>query len=357
MHCKFCEKFDKSGKRNSFRNPGCGSIRLQEVKVHEASEQHVRSEAAELASVCAPNKLPIIEAVLKMEQNQKVHMRILFKIAFWLAQKGSPYTDFARIIELLQAIREPISDSYKNDKQAKCFISFIHKMMNQQVVADLEESEFFSVLCDGTTDVSTREQEIVYVRFLRHGRPQTQFITLKCVEKADAEHIKEALVEVFENDLRLSGDAIGWKSGLIGASFDGASVMMGHRNGVSITLRESVPHLISIHSSAHRLELAVKDTIKMVSYMSVFDEVLQAVFKHYKNSAKNFSELRQTTNALNCKLMRPVNLYGTRWLPHHERAVKSMEVSYQVYSTHLENTARSGNKEQKEKARSILKNL
>ena len=48
---------------------------------------------------------------------------------------------------------------------------------------------------------------------------------------------------------------------------------------------------------------------KMVSYRSVFDQVLQAVLKHYKYLAKNFSKLRRTSHVLNCRLMRPVTGY------------------------------------------------
>jgi hypothetical protein len=59
-----------------------------------------------------------------------------------------------------------------------------------------------------------------------------------------------------------------WLSNVVCANFDGASVMIGEINGVAGRLKRHVPHIVVLHCVAHKLELAVFDTVKRVPYLA-----------------------------------------------------------------------------------------
>ena len=84
-----------------------------------------------------------------------------------------------------------------------------------------------------------------------------------------------------------------WRSKVVCAKFDGASVMMGDVNGVAGQLKRHVPHVVMLHCVAHKLELAVHDAVKRVAYLQTFDDTVKAIFKMYYRSAKKSKELKE----------------------------------------------------------------
>ncbi|KAI8487331.1 hypothetical protein Bbelb_351290 [Branchiostoma belcheri] len=84
------------------------------------------------------------------------------------------------------------------------------------VKSAVDDAEFFSILSDGSTDV---QEEIVYVKVLENFRPVIKFVTLKPLQKADAESITRELVQVMEQDLGQTD----WCDKLCAAGVDGAN--------------------------------------------------------------------------------------------------------------------------------------
>ena len=60
---------------------------------------------------------------------------------------------------------------------------------------------------------------------------------------------------------------------------DGAPVMLGDRGGVFALLKQEIPHLIKVHSIAHRLELAFSDTLLAVPEFKDIKDMLQGIWK------------------------------------------------------------------------------
>ncbi|OQR82215.1 hypothetical protein ACHHYP_20812 [Achlya hypogyna] len=46
---------------------------------------------------------------------------------------------------------------------------------------------------------------------------------------------------------------------IVGFASDGASVMLGSRNGAAMKLKAKIPHLVTSHCPTHRLNLAAED--------------------------------------------------------------------------------------------------
>ncbi|XP_006814446.1 zinc finger protein 862-like [Saccoglossus kowalevskii] len=288
-----------------------------------------------------------------MEKSELEQMRVLFRVAFFLAKSGRPFTDFPGQIKLLAVNNVPVSETYANDKQARIFTDYIYESKRVEMIKEMSESEFFAILSDGSTDTSITDEEIVYVKYIKNGRPTYRFVTFKPLVKADAPSITAALQSTMEENLERKT----WKNDLVAASFDGANVMMGSKSGVATRLKEDVPHLVVVHCFAHRLELAVKDVLKQMPYLTVVHEFLQKVYLFYKYSPLNWAAFKNAGEALCISVVRPVNVSGTRWVPHHERGVQALLRNYKVHIAHIEDVRIHGGKESKDKAVYFLKML
>ena len=78
--------------------------------------------------------------------------------------------------------------------------------------------------------------------------------------------------------------------------------------------------IVTIHCVAHRLELGILDAIKQNNRLKRLQQVLQLMYHHYHYSPKALRELRDLAAALEEKVLKPTNIYGSRWLPYIRRA-------------------------------------
>ena len=79
-------------------------------------------------------------------------------------------------------------------------------------------------MIDGSTDVSVKEQKIVYVKMLKGGRAVTCFLGLIQLRSGDANGILAGLKSFF-----LEFNLENWNSKVVGLGTDGASVNLGSR--------------------------------------------------------------------------------------------------------------------------------
>ena len=113
-----------------------------------------------------------------------------------------------------------------------------------------------------------------------------------------------------------------WKARLIGFGSDGAAVNLGSKSGVAARLKQEVEHLVSIHCTAHRLELGVVGAVKEHPKMANLQEELVHLYDQYHFSPKAIWELHEIAEALEEKVLRLTTLRGARWLPYIYRAIK-----------------------------------
>ena len=233
-----------------------------------------------------------------------------------------------------------MQETYRNEKQAVIFIHFIAEIYKANLVEQVKSSELFSLLIDSSTDVAVIDEEIMYLRLIENGRPVTKYFSIQALERGNAEGILNAIDHAFEKELNFEHNQ--WCEKVVGFGSDGASVMVGHRGGVSALIKRGIPHLMSIHCIAHRLELGIKGTIKDVVYHGVVDQLLLNLYKFYHNSPLNWENLIQTGTAIGVKVLKPVNIKGTRWIAHHENALKAVTQDWLCLVSHLEQVAIDG---------------
>ena len=93
-------------------------------------------------------------------------------------------------------------------------------------------------------------------------------------------------------------------SKLVAMGSDGASVMCGKKSGVCALLQEQQPSMISIHCSAHQLELCYKDAKKATLAEKVLT-LLTGLYYIYQKSPLNRTNLKNAFRCLNVKVKLP----------------------------------------------------
>lgn len=226
--------------------------------------------------------------------------------------------------------------------------------MYERSIQKIAEKKFYSILIDGATDSSVTENELVFVRLVNCGVPENHYLSIEDIQNANAQGILNCIEKSFER-----AEIADWKSNLVGFGSDGASVNLGSKGGVAALLKNEVPHLISVHCIAHRLELAANNAIKSQKIMRDIQDVLTNTYKQYHYSPKALRELRNIADALEEKVLKPTNLHGTRWLPHVQKALTVLLKNYTVIVTHFDHITggRIGNAEVQGRATNISKKL
>ena len=220
-----------------------------------------------------------------MEKGTEEKMMKIFRTAFHVAFYEKPFTEFPWLLELQECNGLLVGDTYKNDKQCKLFLEHIagiyHADLKKSLISSDFCSDFFSVLCDSSTDRSETEKEIVYIRVMSDGYPTFLYLKMVDLESGKSHGIVQTLDNAFQDFGFIPNE---WQSKLVGFGSDGAAVMMGVKSGVATLLKNDVPWLVEIHCLAHRLELAIKECLKG-TYMDNIVDILTSVYYFYKGSA------------------------------------------------------------------------
>ncbi|CAI7748864.1 unnamed protein product [Closterium sp. NIES-54] len=113
---------------------------------------------------------------------------------------------------------------------------------------------------------------------------------------------------------------------IAGMSTDGASVMMGSKNGLVARLRLRIPHLVSSHCIAHREALAAKDAADAIPEFDMVDGLICQVAEYLGRSSpwhQRFSELQELFTATNLELQ---GIHQVRWLSRGDAVLRTVTV-------------------------------
>ena len=143
------------------------ALRLEEPEQAAAENRNVRVQLPPV-----PADAPIAQAINNMgtlTPEERNAMQNLFDIAYMIAYKGRPYSDFVDHIEIekLHGVKFMPGGTYENDKGCLLFIHFAPKALYERQVKDkLKRANFVTVLADGATDAACIEKEVIYILFV-----------------------------------------------------------------------------------------------------------------------------------------------------------------------------------------------
>ena len=139
--------------------------------------------------------------------------------------------------------------------------------------------------------MSVHKKLIFYVKLLNSDVTETHFVGNVDVANGTAITITEKLQDVI--------DSLGiYWSKVICMSSDGASVMVGRKNGVATKLKEFNPAMINIHCAGHRLSLAVSQATGGIPYLTNYKVNVKSLFNYFRFSSVRYNRLREIQNLL-----------------------------------------------------------
>ena len=129
---------------------------------------------------------------------------------------------------------------------------------------------------------------------------------------------------------------------MLGLATDGARTISGCRCGVAAKLTKDIPHLVVIHCVAHRLQLAVLDSLKAVPFMQEVKKILRRLYIYYYSSPKTSSQLKEVAAALQMQLLKLKDINSVRWVASKEQALQAFLKSWQAVVFQLQKNSNVG---------------
>jgi hypothetical protein len=183
-----------------------------------------------------------------------------------------PLTDYNWLCTLDEMKGLTLGNTYRNIMSAKIFINAMAEIELQKVTSVLCKAQFATIIGDGSTDASVKEQEMWFLRTCQQGEINVKFFGVQSASKANAENIVLGVKSLVSGNLGM--DWPEFASKLVGLSCDGASVMTGCRSGVKALLEKDSPCIVTIHCLAHRLELCLKDATQKIK---IYDKAINVL--------------------------------------------------------------------------------
>ena len=274
-------------------------------------------------------------------QTESEGLQKLF-VAYYVATKGRPLSDFESLIELEKLHGVSFHGTkYENRNACRDFVLSISDYLFQVDVKEkVSRANFIAILTDGTTDATITEQEVIYLLYLDPDNfvPRLSFFTVSELHQGqDAAMLKSAIVNAFtENNME---DAL---TKIVFFGSDGTWTNSGLKSGLITRLKEDFEWILFVWCLSHRLELAMKDSLK--TFMSPVDDSLRHLYYMYKNSSKKLSQLKTLFKSLTeiyeyeTKAIKPEKSTGTRWLDHKIKGMEKLTDKFGVYAAQIKNS-------------------
>ena len=181
------------------------------------------------------------------------------KLNVWLKKRTEKYTSGEIQNELLKVIT-------------------LHAL--RKVVSYIQESDYFTIMADETTDLSNREQGVVCLRWVDCSLDvHEEFVGLHMADSIDA----NTLVSVIKDVLLRFNLSL---NRLRGQCCDGASSMSGAKTGVATQILAEEPKAVYTHCYGHALNLACSDAVKKCKLMTDTLDVTYEITKLLKKSPR-----------------------------------------------------------------------
>ena len=129
-------------------------------------------------------------------------------------------------VDAVSNIKKAKNATYDSSNSIRDMQSALSKVVDEELIDDLKNSTYYSIMLDESTDRSTEKTLMVYVKYIKSNVSVTRFLSVIELSNGTADCIFNAVKELF-NMFRLDF------SKCISISTDGASVMTGIRSGVT----------------------------------------------------------------------------------------------------------------------------
>ena len=155
-----------------------------------------------------------------------------------------------------------------------------------EVATNLQDWDFFTMMCDEVTDVKNVSQLVACLRWVDENlNAHDEIIGLKDMPSTDADSIVRELTDVLLR-MRLKLEKCR------GQCYDGCSITSGAKNGVAVQIKNEESRALYTHCYAHSINLAVGDTMKSCPVLKDTIDNTYELIKLVKKSPKRDAKLR-----------------------------------------------------------------
>ena len=309
--------------------------------VEEAKHQEAIASGISLPPKHAVQSIPedsaIASGLQKMGEKERSWLKKLMDVAYFIALKGRPFTDFKDLIDLekLHDVKFDTS-AYENESACRDFIkSTASYLFDIDVRKKLTRVNFIAILVDGTTDRAVTEQEVLYVMYVDPDTHKPTLSYFEVMEMDDFDQTAVGMLDAIKSSFKRHNLSEVWNK-LIYLSADGASVNSGKESGLIAQIRAEHEWVLFVWCFSHRLELALKDALK--DFTNPVDESLMHLYYLYHKSSKKLRELKCLFKDIKGDFddgVKPLKATGTRWIDHRIRAMGRLVDKFRLYTRHL----------------------
>lgn len=222
-----------------------------------------------------------------------------------------------------------------------------------KIVDRVKQFQFFSLLCDETTDISTIEQMTVCIRYVDTSSwiLREDFLGFVKMTSTTGLAIKDAiLLKLKEVGLSLDN--------LRGQGYDGGANMSGKHNGVQSLILKEQPLAFYTHCFSHSLNLCLSKACNVSSIKNMMG-IVSSIAAFFSASAKRADKLKSvilgdSNNSQKKEKLK--TLCETRWIERHDALITFKQLY--VYVVHaLEDISHDPNPESACKAALYLNSV
>ena len=167
--CKRLEKRINQCKNFSLNwiRPGSGSVKKDGILKHGNGEQH--KMAVDLSNKKKMGAIPYQEAIIcnspigcsfqKMCEQDRDNLHMKFNSVYYLLKQERPFSDYLQLLKLqTKNSVKPIGSSYLHERAAAMFAEVIGDVHYRSLKEKLAKARYYSVLNDGSSDISVSEK-------------------------------------------------------------------------------------------------------------------------------------------------------------------------------------------------------
>lgn len=226
-------------------------------------------------------------------------------------------------VHLLETNAEKFKISYLSPKIQNELIHDIGSKVRENIVKNIKECPFFTIILDTTQDIAKKDQLSTIIRYVsieldENDEPSNikineSFLGFSKVTDQTAKSLENDVINLLSTlDIDLTKCR--------GQGYDGAANMSGAYGGLQKLIKDRQPTASYIHCAAHNLNLVLNDACINVPFIREFYDLCQKIYTFFGHSIKRWNDLKIVQNNENIKLTLK-SLCATRWSSRFESVI------------------------------------
>lgn len=165
-------------------------------------------------------------------------------------------------------------------------IQAVADVLVDHIKVETSSASFFAIILDETSDVMSKSQLSSVLRYVHDGEVHERFVGFSDVsDDRTADGLFRHVVKIVEE--------FQMKDKLVGQTYDGASVMSGHANGLQKKVLDEYPLAIFTHCYAHILNLVLQQGLSNIKECRIFFQTLSGLAAFFSKSSKRVHALQE----------------------------------------------------------------